>query len=285
MNSKYYFSSLLSGLLILGIAGCGGGDSSVETPEGDPTGSERQNVPGGAEETGESQARLAQEALSVLPPLPEESGPKIEGVEAYEVNFDGDTQRPKIRAQRQMFADGRFQLHGPYKEWYLSQKPLVEGEYKDGAKDGKWTYWYENGQIAKTGNFVDGKQEGSWVYWLKDGNKEREVNFRAGKKDGKWLEYYPDGTLHSEKHFSNGIAQGEHKSWHENGQESVVSHYKDGKLDGVQKMWNEQGQLLIESNMRMGQSHGTLRRWDDNGAILSDQRYEDGRIVEPKRPE
>ena len=34
----------------------------------------------------------------------------------------------------------------------------IEGNYKDGYQDGKWTEWDENGEIKSERNYKDGRQ-------------------------------------------------------------------------------------------------------------------------------
>ena len=46
---------------------------------------------------------------------------------------------------------------------------FVEGNYKDGKKDGKWTKYWQNGQIMEEENYKDGKNEGKTINYLEDG--------------------------------------------------------------------------------------------------------------------
>ena len=46
-----------------------------------------------------------------------------------------------------------------------------EGTYKEGKKDGLWTYWYENGQKMEEETFKDGELI-SQECWDEDGNEK-----------------------------------------------------------------------------------------------------------------
>ncbi|HIM83310.1 MAG TPA: hypothetical protein EYM55_01635 [Candidatus Marinimicrobia bacterium] len=50
----------------------------------------------------------------------------------------------------------------------------LEGRYRSGLKDGKWTNWYENGQKESEGIFKDGIKVGDWTYWNENGKKIRK---------------------------------------------------------------------------------------------------------------
>ena len=59
--------------------------------------------------------------------------------------------------------------NGPYKEWYVIGKKKIlrlVGNYKNGEKDGLWTYYSEN-KKWKEGNFMAGKKDGLWTYYNK----------------------------------------------------------------------------------------------------------------------
>ena len=57
----------------------------------------------------------------------------------------------------------------------------VEGYYKDGNQDRKWTYWYENGQKSSAGPYKDGKEDGLWTEWHDNGQKRAEFTYEDGE--------------------------------------------------------------------------------------------------------
>ena len=123
--------------------------------------------------------------------------------------------------------------NGPYKEWYVIGKEKIlrlVGNYKNGEKDGLWTYYSEN-EKWKEGNFMEGKEDGLWIYYNNKGWKWKEetyidqyiskithyyrtaqyyrngqvqsegnTNFR-GSYDGKWTYYNEDGSIKEVKEY------------------------------------------------------------------------------------
>ena len=65
---------------------------------------------------------------------------------------------------------------------YMGGKPKLEGSYKDGLTNGKWTLWYENGQMEFEGSFKDGRRDGLWNLWYENGQKSNEGTFKDGKQ-------------------------------------------------------------------------------------------------------
>ena len=55
-----------------------------------------------------------------------------------------------------------------------------EGNWKNGKRDGHWTYWYDNGQKKRAGNLSDGKQDGTWTWWNENGNITKTETYKDG---------------------------------------------------------------------------------------------------------
>jgi len=130
----------------------------------------------------------------------------------------------------QTYKNGR--KNGPYKEWYsLSKGKILKlvGNYKNGEKDGLWTYYFEN-EKWKEGNFKEGKEDGLWTYYTKgwkwkeetyidkyiskithyyrmaqfyrNGQIQAEGNTNYwGSYDGKWTYYNTDGSIKEVKEY------------------------------------------------------------------------------------
>ena len=60
---------------------------------------------------------------------------------------------------------------------YDDGKKKEEGTFKDGKKDGLWTWWYENGQKKTKGTYKDGKQVGKWTWHNEDGSVKEVKEF------------------------------------------------------------------------------------------------------------
>ncbi len=53
--------------------------------------------------------------------------------------------------------------------WFEENKQKwAEGAYKDGWRDGNWTFWHSNGQKYLEGTYTDGRGSG-WTAWTEDG--------------------------------------------------------------------------------------------------------------------
>ena len=49
-----------------------------------------------------------------------------------------------------------------------------QGQYKNGKRDGEWTFWHDNEHIKSTGFYKDGLMNGPWKFYYKNGVKEKE---------------------------------------------------------------------------------------------------------------
>jgi hypothetical protein len=66
--------------------------------------------------------------------------------------------------------------------------------------------------------------------------------------------------------------------------------YKNGRKDGVSKAWftrppwnqddSRIGRLVREIHFKNGERHGFTRHWYSDGRLMSEERYEEGKLVE-----
>ena len=65
-----------------------------------------------------------------------------------------------------------------------------EIKYKDGERDGKWTWWYENGQKRSVNNYKNGERDGKWTHWHKNGHIKYEEYYEDTTRDDKWTHWH-----------------------------------------------------------------------------------------------
>lgn len=92
--------------------------------------------------------------------------------------------------------------HGKFKSWTTGggtawETPVVEGEFKNGLKQGRWDFWHVGefrGIPAKKGaegEYLNGLQEGHWKYYdiLCRNMVAREGDYSKGEEEeGTWIE-------------------------------------------------------------------------------------------------
>ncbi|MDA7681354.1 SHD1 domain-containing protein [Verrucomicrobiales bacterium] len=100
---------------------------------------------------------------------------------------------------------------------------------------------YGNGQKQLEGNYKDGEKDGLWTSWHENGQKKGEVSFKDGEKDGLFVEWHPNGQKHGEGNYKDGKPDGLALQWHENGQKQGEGNFKEGKEISA-KYWNSKGE-------------------------------------------
>jgi antitoxin component YwqK of YwqJK toxin-antitoxin module len=111
------------------------------------------------------------------------------------------------------YENGRLQIEGNFKnglkegEWrsfYENADDLEKNIYKDGKLNGLSEAWYENGVAQVTGIFINDKREGEWIWYSENGNVTSIVNFINGKKEGTQKFWNNFNTLLKEEIYKNG---------------------------------------------------------------------------------
>ena len=49
--------------------------------------------------------------------------------------------------------------------WGVKQQMREKIIYRDGVRNGGYTYWYLNGQKMREGSYKEGKKDGEWDQW------------------------------------------------------------------------------------------------------------------------
>ena len=88
--------------------------------------------------------------------------------------------------------------------WYENGQKKSEAIFKDGKKDGPWTYWYETGQKKGEGTFKDGELDGLSTLWYENGQKKSEGTFKDGKEDGLTIYWDTHGNIIMQRNYKNG---------------------------------------------------------------------------------
>jgi antitoxin component YwqK of YwqJK toxin-antitoxin module len=87
--------------------------------------------------------------------------------------------------------------------YYQDGKKQMEGEFRNGKKDGKWTAWFENGRMQSEGFFKNDLRDGKSIVWRENGFKYYEGNYSLGQLHGSWIMYDTDGKPLKEALFEH----------------------------------------------------------------------------------
>ncbi|MCU0961241.1 MAG: HTTM domain-containing protein [Pirellulaceae bacterium] len=82
--------------------------------------------------------------------------------------------------------------------------PFADGVYRDGKREGRWTFRYPSGAREAEGSFRAGKEEGRWTLWYEDGRKQGEGQYADGRMEGRWKFWYETGDT-VEAYFHHGV--------------------------------------------------------------------------------
>ena len=124
-----------------------------------------------------------------------------------------------------------------------TDKKKLEGFYRNGLKNGKWTWWNVFGGIDSTGSFRKGLFYGQWKYYHSNGQLKAKGNYRNG-----------DGTNRDEYGLTSHGRHGKWTFWYEDGMQASEITYKEGEIVGNWISWNEQGQKVWEGTQDEYQS-------------------------------
>jgi antitoxin component YwqK of YwqJK toxin-antitoxin module len=165
----------------------------------------------------------------------------------------------------------------------------LEGFYRNGLKNGEWTWWNVFGGIDSTGNFRKGLFYGQWKFYHSNGQLKAIGNYRNGEgtnrdeygltahgRHGKWTVWYENGQKQFEGTYKYGKEDGLVTSWYENGLKWTEGTFKDGIKDGLETWWYENGLKWTEGTYKNGIKDGLETWWYENGLKEGEGTFKDG---------
>lgn len=165
-------------------------------------------------------------------------------------------------------------LQGHWIEYYGTGEKRAEGEYKEGKKDGPWTFFHHGGEVEQKGNYVNGLPQGEWVWFFVGGARHREEHYRKGKEDGASMEYDSTGAVITRGEYIDGLKDGQ---WlYQLGDHKEVGAYKDGLKDGEWVHSYENGKRNFVGRFINGEPTGKHRWWWPNGELKTEGKYSAG---------
>ena len=89
-------------------------------------------------------------------------------------------------------------------DFYDNGQKKLDGNYRKGLMNGKWTYYHQNGQKEREESYKDGELDGLSTTWHENGKKKLEGYFKDNKQGGLWTSWYENGQKEEEGTFKDG---------------------------------------------------------------------------------
>ena len=198
--------------------------------------------------------------------------------------------------------------NGKYIEYYKNGQIKVQGNNKDGKRDGEFKAFLRNGKSAGSVFYKDGKIiKSTLVKAMKDNasfSLVTDINYnlnshkivtdefpnqllkqyfvfnKNGLLDGESREYYEEGDIQSVSSFKNNVADGIFISYYQNGNIKDKQNYKNGNAEGEGLFYYENGQLEEKYFMKNGKLDGEAINYFEDGKIRHKAIYKDDIILE-----
>ena len=185
-------------------------------------------------------------------------------------------------------------------DFYDNGQKKLDGNYRKGLMNGKWTYYHENGQIYVQGRFIDGDgsnlselsdvpfngRTGRWNGWFKNGQKKSEGTYRNGNLIGKYEKWFKNGTIKREVYNNDDGTRDSTKltiQWYENGQKQFEGYWKNtddttSVWIGKYTEWHENGQKMVEGTFKNGKQDAIWTWWYENGQKWKEGTFKNGEL-------
>ena len=185
--------------------------------------------------------------------------------------------------------------NGKYIEYYKNGQIKVQGNNKDGKRDGEFKAFLRNGKSAGSVFYKDGKIiKSTLVNSMKDNasfSLTTDINYnlnsneiitdeflngllkqyfiynKNGLLDGESREYYEEGDIKSISHFKNHIPDGVFISYYQNGNMEEKYAYVNGQANGECLSYYENGKLEERYFLKNGEIDGEAFAYYPSGKL------------------
>lgn len=172
-----------------------------------------------------------------------------------------------------------------YRTYYPNGILEMEGNLKDGERDGKWVIYYPLGNVAQELQYSNGMQKGKQIKYHENGNLKEEYSCDSNLIIGPYKAYYSSGKLQTTGEFNKNGQKGEWISYFSNDSVQTKYFFTDDVITGRRFIYSPTGKIETEEFFNDGGESTRLRLYDLSGNITMDQKYEyDSVLFEQRWP-
>ena len=114
--------------------------------------------------------------------------------------------------------------------------------------EGDHRAWSEEGALIEEGQYRNGLRQGNWTFHDPKTHLETDSVYDAGKRIGRSITYFPNGQIQELASYKDDVLSGEYTSYFQNGQIEWTGTYLGGRKVGPWKHFDPSGKRLDPDN-------------------------------------
>lgn len=162
--------------------------------------------------------------------------------------------------------------NGKYTEYYKNGKIKIQGNYKEGRRNGEFKTFLKNSKNAGSVIYKDGKIiKSTLIKSMKDNasfspisyvNYDLDTSYSIGKVD------FPNKLLKTYYMYNKkGVLNGDSIKYYEEGNIQSIVPYKNNLVEGLIIRYYENGNIKEEVNYKNDKMNGEAKSYDENGKL------------------
>ena len=162
--------------------------------------------------------------------------------------------------------------NGKYTEYYKNGKIKIQGNYKEGRRNGEFKTFLKNSKSAGSVIYKDGKIiKSTLIKTMKDNasfspisyvNYDLDTSYSIGKVD------FPNKLLKTYYMYNKkGVLNGDSIKYYEEGNIQSIVPYKNNLVEGLIIRYYENGNIKEEVNYKNDKMNGEAKSYDENGKL------------------
>jgi len=116
----------------------------------------------------------------------------------------------------------------------INYDSIVKSKFKS-----KFTTYSKDGKIIIEGNYENNLKTGKWNYFLDSGIKDKEEVYEKGILNGPFISYFENNKIHQKGNMLNGMKNGDWVTKYYDGALKSIYNYKDNLVTPICHICNE----------------------------------------------
>jgi antitoxin component YwqK of YwqJK toxin-antitoxin module len=177
--------------------------------------------------------------------------------------------------------------HGLETWWDKHGKKTRDVFYVDGLQHGPDITWDTLGSVAERGQWKKGAREGKWECLHSDGTVYKLETYSRGLHVGSLKFWNSQRVLTYEEHFNDRGELLKVESFYDDGSKRKLGTFNQNRRDGTWTYWTQTGKVAAEGVWKDGKPFSGVCGVPDTGSsgLETFGRYQDGTFVEKVKVE
>ena len=165
-------------------------------------------------------------------------------------------------------------MHGISRVQTENEQTLIQGQYVNGLKEGKWNHYHRTGIVQGKGTYINDNQTGEWEYYYESGKLHYKGSYTNNLQTGEWHTYSETGKITDTSDYNaNGDKKGITEELVSVEEFEAIGLLQIQEQFGIQLFDYENENITMKSTYKHGSPDGKVECYYPDGTYFGYYHY------------